>query len=183
MVAVLGSSLVLAMPTMLRAAGPASAEATVRRADASSGVAAAGPYSLALEAGAGIGVLFATHAKINVGIGRTLWNRLEVEATLQFSVGERLLGLEGVAGLAVLLHVAERWNVLLRGQLGYAQFRQSLPQENVWTGALVTALAVEARFLITSRFELRLRPVAVAGYWNEIWGLAIDPSVGMGYRF
>lgn len=153
------------------------------RVDAPAGVVPAGPYSLVLEAGVGVGVLLVTHGKINLGVARTLWNRLEVEATLRFDVGERLLGLEGLANLAVLFHVAERWHVLLRGQLGYAQFWQSLPQETVPTGALVAGLAAEARLLITSRFELRLRPVAVIGYWNEIWGLAVEPSVGLGYRF
>ena len=180
---VLGSALLVTWPTMVFGAGPASTEVTTKRVDGLLELDPAGPWSLALEAGVGIGVLFATHGKINLSIGRTLWKRLEVEATLRFDVGERLLGLEGLAGFAMLFHVARHWTVLLRGQLGYAQFRQSLPQENIWTGALATVLAVEARFLITPRFELRLRPVAATGYWNQIWGLAIEPTVGMGYRF
>lgn len=167
-------TLVLTSARSAYAAGPAEAEAAASDPD---------PYAVALEGGVGIGLFFATHGKAALSIGRRFWDRLDLEAAFRVDFGDDLIGLEGKGRIGLLLHFVDRWDVLLGWRVGYAAFRLNMPGKIIWTEAVAVSVLIEVRYLFTTSLELRLSPVAVTGYWNEIWGFILEPGVGLAYRF
>lgn len=144
---------------------------------------ASGPYQLSVEGGVAIGFFYATHGVLRVNIGRRFWNRLELEATLQLGFGDDLFSLSEAARAGVLLHLGRRVELFLGWRVGYSHVRVELQAASLWLGALWVAMLAEVRIALTPSKVLRLAPVVATGYWNEIWGFTLDPSIGIGYRF
>jgi hypothetical protein len=165
-------------------AAPASAECPpLRCLDDKPVLAPPGPYQLSVEGGVAIGSFVATYGQLRLGFGRSFWNRLEVEATLQLGFGDGLFSLSESARAGVLLHLSRRVDVFLGWRVGYAHLRVELPAATLWLGALWVAMLAEVRIAITPSQVLRFAPVVATGYWNEIWGFTLDPSLGLSYRF
>jgi hypothetical protein len=146
-------------------------------------LAASGPWSLALDAGVALGLFFATHGLVSVSIGRQLWNRLELELVGRLAVGEHVIGGAGGVRAGLLLHLSRRIDLLLFWRLGYAHFRAQLAVSSVGVGSLFVSVGGEMKLRLTPALELRLAPIAGTGYWRELWGFVLEPTVGLAYRF
>ena len=142
-----------------------------------------GAYQLSVEGGVAIGFFYATHGVLRFGFGRRFWDRLELEATLQLGFGDNLFSISEAARAGVLLHVSRRVEVFLGWRVGYSHVRVELQATSLWLGALWVEMLAEVRIALTPSKVLRLAPVVATGYWNEIWGFTLDPSIGIGYRF
>jgi hypothetical protein len=115
--------------------------------------------------------------------GRRFVRYLDLQATFDVDSGESLLGLEGALGAGLALPLKERWELVFLWRFGAASFRADLPGGVLWTRAMVVSAIVEARYLLTRRWELHFAPVAVTGYWDTIWGLVLSPSLGAALHF
>ncbi len=142
-----------------------------------------GPYQLSFEGGVAIGFFYATHGVARVNFGRRFWDRLEVEATFQLGLGDGMLSLAESARAGVLLHISRRVELFLGWRVGYAHVHVDLQATSLWLGALWVALLAEVRIALTRSKVLRFAPIVATGYWNEIWGFTLDPSLGLGFRF
>ena len=143
----------------------------------------AGPWAVSAETGAGIGLFFATHATVNVGVARQLWHRLEVEAAFRVAAAGGLVGLAGAAKAGVLLHLGRRLDLLLFWRVGYIHFRAQLPTTTLGVHTLLVSVGAEIKLQLAPAWELRVAPIAGTGYWNELWGFVLEPTVGLAYRF
>ena len=142
------------------------------------------PYTVAADFSVGIGLFFATHAKLALAVGRRLWNRVDVEVALRLGAASDLLIVEPTVTASLLLHLSPRWNLVLGWRAGYASFRVIQPTgRTFWTGGAAMSAMVGATFAIRPNLELRIMPAAVTGYWNDLWGMLLEPAVGLGYRF
>lgn len=146
-------------------------------------LAPSGPYQLSVEGGVAIGFFYATHGVLRFNVGRRFWNRLELEATLQLGFGDSLFSISEAARAGVLLHLGRRVELFLGWRVGYSHVHVELQAASLWLGAVWVAMLAEVRIALTPSKVLRLAPVVATGYWNEIWGFTLDPSVGIGYRF
>lgn len=143
----------------------------------------AGPWAAGFEAGVGLGFFFATHGKGGITLGRRFLHYLEVHAAFHFDASERLLGFEETLGAALVLPLRERWELAFAWRLGLATFRARMVTGLLWTSALTVSVIVEARYLLSRRWELRFAPVTATGYWDTIWGMVLAPSLGVALRF
>ena len=143
----------------------------------------AGPWAAGFEAGVGLGFFFATHGKGGITLGRRFLRYLEVHAAFHFDASERLLGFEETLGAALVLPLRERWELAFAWRLGLATFRARMVTGLLWTSALTVSVIVEARYLLSRRWELRFAPVTATGYWDTIWGMVLAPSLGVALRF
>jgi hypothetical protein len=140
-------------------------------------------WHVALSAGAGVGLFFASHGRVGLSAGRSLWDRFEVELTLHFDGATDLAGHEEALRLGVLLHFGRRWVLMLGWRVGHARLHKELPTGSLWVDSLVASLVGELRLALTPAWWLRLAPLAATGYWNEIWGFTLEPTAGLAYRF
>jgi hypothetical protein len=176
----------LSTPSAARAEGAAPPPVAVARQqclDDKPALAAKGPWSLAVDAGVAIGLFFATHGVVSASIGRQLWNRVELEAVARLVVAERLIGGAWGARVGLLLHLSRRIDLALFWRLGYAYLVASLPVSSVKVGSLFTSVGGEMKVRLTPTLELRLAPIVGTGYWRELWGFVLEPTVGVAYRF
>jgi hypothetical protein len=144
---------------------------------------AARPWGASVEAGAGVGFFFATHGTVNIGVSRQLWQRLEVEAAFRVAAAPELLGLAAACKAGVLLHLGRRVDLLLFWRLGYIHFRAQLPTTTLGVHTLLVAVGAEVKLQLAPAWELRVAPIAGTGYWNELWGFVMEPTIGLAYRF
>jgi len=144
---------------------------------------APGPWSLALESGAGIGVFFSSYGKVRLSVERRFWDRLELGLASAADLGSHLTGVEASLRGGVLLHLPRRLEVLLAWRLGYAGFRVSMPATRFWTGSLLASLAGELRVALPRGLQLRFAPLVVTGYWNQLWGAVLEPTLAIAWRF
>jgi hypothetical protein len=143
----------------------------------------AGPYALAAEAGVGLGFFFATHGRVGLSVGRRFVRYLDLHAAFTLDAGEHLLGFEEAVGAGLVLPLKERWELTFGWRMGVVSFRGDLPAGVLWTTALMVSVVVEARYLLTRRWELRFAPVTGTGFWNKIWGFVLSPTLGAAVRF
>jgi len=141
------------------------------------------PWHVALGAGAGIGLFFASHGRVGLSVGRILADRFEVELTLHYDGATDLAGHEEALRLGVLLDFSRRWELMLGWRVGHARHHKQLPAGSLWVDSLVASLVGELRLALAQRWQLRLTPFAATGYWNEIWGFTLEPSAGLAFRF
>jgi hypothetical protein len=167
----------VAAPTAARCVCP-----TVRCLDDKPVVVPAGPYSLGLDAAVAIGH-FRTHGTLAISLGWRLWQRIAIEGALHLGAGSDLQVLEGTLLAGVLLHVSRRIDLMLGWRVGYGVFRVAVPNGTLGVGAFVGSAIAELRWTLSPALELRAAPLVGTGYWNDLWGVVIEPSAGIAYRF
>jgi hypothetical protein len=141
------------------------------------------PWSLSVGVDGAIGVFFAPFfAQGAVGVGRTLWRRLELEAAFRFGGGPGLVDLEGTFGAGVLIHVERRVDVMLGTRVGYAAFHLVSLGQAFWVQAVSASPVTEVRIALGPRWELRAAPIVGTGYWNGIWGFVVQPGIAVAWR-
>ena len=144
----------------------------------------AGPWSATASLGTGFGFFYATHGRLDLAAGRLLWERLELEGTLLFGFASSLVGLEPALRIGVVFHLGRRIDFALVSRFGYAAYRLFDPGGARWEGSPVVGLATEVRLALAPRWELRLVPAAGSGYLvPPLWGVLLEPSVGLSWRF
>ena len=143
----------------------------------------AGPYAASLASGIEIGVVSVTHGKLGIALGRTFWDRLDVEATVRVGAADDLLVHEEAIRAGAVFRLVHRLSLFMGGRVGVASFRYRLPGGTVHPTTLSLGLGPEIRYLLSPRLELRAAPVAPIAYVNDFWSLAIAVEAGMAYRF
>jgi hypothetical protein len=146
-------------------------------------IAATRPYYLSGKGALGFGVFFSSYIKGEVSVGRRLWNRVVVESSFRFGGNRDLLVLEGTLLAGLLLHLSGPVDLVLAWRAGYAGFRLSMGAGRLWAGGLAASAIVEVRWALSEKLELQVAPLVGTGYWNEIWGVVVEPAAGVAYRF
>jgi len=146
-------------------------------------LAPAGPWHVALEGGAGIGVFFTHHGRVGLAVGRTFFHRVELALTLHYGSGTNLASHEESVRVGLLLHLARRLDVMMGWRVGHAGFYIPMPGETLRTESLVASVLGELRYALSPSFELRVAPFVGTGYWNGLWALSLEPYAGLAWRF
>ena len=140
-------------------------------------------WSLAVHAGAGIGAAFSHHGRASLSLERRFADRFSLELAMRVGFAGELTSLEPGLRLGVLLHLAERWDLLLGWRVGYAGIHLDNFTWKGWAHAVATGPVVELRWAISPRWELRLLSLGLTGYWSGYWALVFEPVIGAGVRF
>ena len=139
---------------------------------------------MSFDGGAGLGLIFASHGKVAVSVGRWVMDRVTLGLSGRLDLADRFLGFEGVGEAALVLFRAGRWTFLDRWRVGYASFWITTTSNNsLQTGGVMVSTGLEAFYSLTSRIELRLAPLIATAYWNDSWSLCLEPTAGVAYRF
>ncbi len=145
---------------------------------------APGPYLVAVDESAAVGLFFTTFAQTSVSLSRRFWDRLELQLSVRLGEGPSLLDVESTLRAGVVLHAGRRLDVVLAWTIGWAGFRATFADgATTFTNAVVASVGAELQFPITRRWMVRAAPLVATGYWSGIWGLVLQPAVGAGYRF
>lgn len=146
-------------------------------------MAAAGPWVLGVDAGPGMGLFFATTARLTVFVGRRFWDRLDLQLSYTSNLGYGLVGNEVTGQVGLVLPMTQSWEIAMAWKTGYALFWVQTHLHEFVTSALTMTMLLEFRWLLLPQLELRIAAFSATGYWNEIWGFVVDPRVGVAWRF
>lgn len=120
---------------------------------------------------------------LGLAVGYVTWSRLEVELGLR-------LGLSHIAtDLAPSVRVGLRFALgplkLSAGlRLGYVAIHVDKGAlGSLWTWALLINPGVDVCYRLTGRLELRGRLLGATIQYNQLWIVAWEPSLGLGWRF
>ena len=143
-------------------------------------------WSVGVQAGGAVGLFFSHHGSITASAGRRLLDRLDLDLTLRVGAGAGMFMMEpGLRG-AVRLTMSPRWDLLLSFRVGYAALRFVHTFDNhtaFWVHLLSVGPGVEVTYDISDAWQLRLSPLVLCGYWNQLWGVVLEPGAGIVYRF
>jgi len=146
----------------------------------------AGPRALALRGGVSFGLFYSTFAALTVAYSREVWDIFELALVLRGELGPQYLGFAVTSRLGVFLQKGGPLEILITWAIGgaYGGARTHGLEDHVTTiTALVVSPSLEVRFAKASSYELRIVPLSLTGYFDEGWGLTVDPSIGVAFRF
>lgn len=159
----------LLLPAAARAHDPAGARAMAWRA--------------AVSAGAGLPIpstADSVRAAVDVTVGRVLHRRLELDVGLRYGSARLAEAIRVSAGAGLVLRPGPL-ELVIGARLGYAAVH--VPRGELWTGALVVALAPEVRYRFGERWEISAAPATFTIHHNDFTIPAWEPSLGAGLRW
>jgi hypothetical protein len=139
--------------------------------------------ALAIDAGVGVGILFATHGRLGASLAYRLWDRFELEGGLRMGLAGELLILEPAVRAGILLLLRDRIELLLGWRVGYAWLQLTSWSLSRSLGAAIVSVVVEVRYQLNEAVALRVAPIVISGYWDDLWAVFLEPTLGVAYRF
>jgi hypothetical protein len=120
---------------------------------------------------------------VGLSISRLFWHHLDLELAVRVGVSE--ISTDLVASSRVGLGLALGALGLSIGcRLGYASMHIDKGDlGSLWTDALLVNPGVELALRVMRHLEIRAAALSVSLYWNQVWMVAWEPSVGLGVRF
>lgn len=140
---------------------------------------ASGRYRVSLDLSPAFGSL-PTHLELSLSLSVRLLRYLELQMISGAGFGAALRSFQQSLGAALVLPLPGRFDLAFGSRAGVADLR---PGERGWVLAFAVSVFVEGRFAVSPAWELRFAPLAASGYWSQLWGFALTPSLGVAARF
>jgi hypothetical protein len=112
-----------------------------------------------------------------------LLRHLELEAAFRLGLSRISTDLAASGG-AGFRFVLGPLLITAGGRVGYVAMHVDKGSlGSLWTGALLISPGVSLSYPLGERFELRARVLTVSLYYNDLWIVGWEPSMGLGVRF